>query len=110
MVGRYGIPKLGSDEERPFDRPRMAALCRAFRYSQRSGDSFVLFQMIHDYLFRSRKTRQTFVSVDKIITDSPLPEAIRRNFTYYQGVYFSDYRPSSGFLGPRRGRARPNLD
>jgi SAM-dependent methyltransferase len=99
LVGRFGVPKYGSEHETPFDRTRMAALCDAFRYCERSADAFVLFQLVHGYLIRSWGTRSPFVALDRIITGSPISNRVKLSWTYYQNIYFSDDRLRAGVLG-----------
>jgi len=57
LVGRYGIPKYGSEQETPFDSSRWHLYQQHFKYSERSAEVFVLFERIHAYLIRSRSPR-----------------------------------------------------
>jgi SAM-dependent methyltransferase len=90
LVGRYGVPKFGSDHETPFDTERLGLLRQNFRYCQRSGEAFVLFQRVHDYVIRSRRFGPAFNRFDERISSWPLPDALKRNFSYFQHIYFSD--------------------
>lgn len=90
LVGRYGIPKFGSEHETPFDAERLALLRQSFRYCQRSGEAFVLFQRFHDYVIRSRRFGPAFDGLDERISAWTLPDALKRNFSYFQHIYFSD--------------------
>lgn len=90
LVGRYGIPKFGSEHETPFDGERLELLRQSFHYCKRSGEAFVLFQRAHDYVIRSRRFGPAFDAFDERISSWPLPDALKRNFSYFQHIYFSD--------------------
>jgi hypothetical protein len=90
LVGHYGIPKFGSENETPFDAERLELLRQNFRYVKRSGEAFVLFQRVHDYVIRSKRFGPAFDRADERVSSWPVPDALKRNFSYFQHIYFSD--------------------
>ena len=101
LVGRHGIPKMGSYDETPFDAPRMKALCRAFRFCARSAESFALFRLINTYIIRSTAWERPLDKLDRRISTGPLPQVVRRNLSYLQHIYFSDSGVRSTFFERR---------
>jgi SAM-dependent methyltransferase len=88
LVGRYGIPKRGSEEESPFDVERLNMYKERFRYCERSAEVFVLFARFHQYIIRS-PWEGPWDALDKTISRSRIPDLFRRNFSYIQHIYFS---------------------
>jgi ubiquinone/menaquinone biosynthesis C-methylase UbiE len=99
LVGRYGIPKFGSEHETPFDAERLGLLRQNFRYCQRSGEAFVLLQRVHDYVIRSRRFGPAFDGFDERVSGWPLPDGLKRNLSYFQHIYFSDSGPRLEEMG-----------
>jgi len=100
LVGRYGIPKVGSAHEIPFDRQRFALYKQHFRFCQRSAESFLLFTLIHSYLIRSgsKKLQNWCRRMDKLMLKLHLPDALLRNLSYWQHIYFSHTMPKERAL------------
>lgn len=89
IVGRYGVPKYGSENETPLDRARFDMYKRQFKYCGRSAEAFVLFSRIYTY-FVHRGSSAPWHWLDRAISTSPVPAIFKRNFSYIQHVYFSD--------------------
>jgi len=100
LVGRYGIPKFGSDQETPFDRKRFKLYQNRFKYTQRSGEVFSLFRQLQGYLLQSKSSRviESFDGLDMFITNLSLPDIIVRNTSYWQHIYFSKTIPKTKAL------------
>jgi SAM-dependent methyltransferase len=100
LVGKYGIPKVGSDQEMPFDRQRFELYRRHFEYCDRSAEAFLLFEAIHNKLVRSRnqKVKSIFVELDKQISNFGIPDGLGKNLTYWQHIYFSNAYPKNRVL------------
>lgn len=86
VVGRFGVPKYGSDHERPFDRERWAMYRRAFPHATRSAEAFVLWQRVWTYLIR-RGPYTPWLALDTM--GSHLPDVLRRHLSYIQHIYLS---------------------
>ena len=54
MVGRFGLRKVGSADETPFDPQRWVILKSTFRFAERRGDIFVLFDRMWFQFFHYR--------------------------------------------------------
>jgi SAM-dependent methyltransferase len=100
LVGKYGIPKVGSAHEIPFDRQRFALYKEHFRFCGRSAESFLLFTLIHSYLIRSgnQQVRNWCRWMDSLVLRLHLPDALLRNLSYWQHIYFSHTRPKKEAL------------
>jgi ubiquinone/menaquinone biosynthesis C-methylase UbiE len=97
LVGRYGIPKYGSEQEMPFDKARFLMYKHHFKYCERSGEVFSLFEKIHAYLIRSgnRNLSNKFINLDQRFSRLGIPDVVTRNFSYLQHIYFSNAYPKS---------------
>jgi len=58
LVGRFGLRKVGSADETPFDPARWAMLKSTFTYAERRGEIFVLFDRIWFQFFHYRLERR----------------------------------------------------
>jgi|GEM_PF-2975536 len=95
LVGRYGVPKRGSDAETPFDKQRFLLYKRHFKYCERSAEAVSLFQKINAYLIRSKSERvnDVFNQLDRYISTLGIPDIFVRNLSYLQHIYFSNAYP-----------------
>jgi SAM-dependent methyltransferase len=103
VVGRAGMRKVGSADETPFDRARMALIQSEFRYAERSCDVFHLFdrlwyQFLHEPVGRlsplaARSLGGTCASIDQFVTRSIPSNRVTRYWSWLQSVYFSNDRP-----------------
>jgi ubiquinone/menaquinone biosynthesis C-methylase UbiE len=102
LVGRrFGVPKFGSEDETPFDKPRWELYQQRFRYCKRSCPTgFVLFSRMHSYVIR-RGSNEPWRWVDRQIDRLPI-DPIKRFLSYYQCIYFSDSMPMETALGKLR--------
>lgn len=91
LVGRWGIPQFGSVHETPFDPERFGMLQHAFEYASRSGDIFLLFRQLNDYIFRFRAP---FLNpIDMWVSAVPTAGTLKRWLSFLQLVYLSDAVP-----------------
>lgn len=86
LVGRYGVPKYGSEHETPFDPARWELYRHAFRYATRSAEQFVAWQRVWQYLIR-RGPAEPWIALDRVC--SRLPDVLKRNTSYVQNIYLS---------------------
>ncbi|SRR5216683_4298475 len=95
-VGRYGIPRYGGPEERPFDEPRWHLIQEHFKYSARTGDIFYLLGRVDGYILKSRwpAASRLCTWVDQRVSDMPYLGRFKALFSYYQTLYFSHTRPA----------------
>jgi SAM-dependent methyltransferase len=102
LVGRYGIPKMGSDNEIPFDNNRFIKYRKAFKYCEKRCDIFLLFELINLYLLRlqDRRIRNIFTTMDMMITENNILRYVLRDLSYFQSIYFSPMFPSQKALNP----------
>jgi SAM-dependent methyltransferase len=97
LVGRrFGVPKFGSEDETPFDKPRWDLYQQRFKYCKRSCTDFVLASRIHDYMIR-RGSNAPWRWIDRQINKLPI-DRLKRFLTYYQCIYFSDSMPMEDAL------------
>jgi SAM-dependent methyltransferase len=89
IVGHFGVPKYGSDDESPLDPARYELYKKGFQYCDRSVESFVLFSRIFSYLVR-RGPSGPWHWADQAISASPMPAFLKLYFSYIQHIYFSN--------------------
>ena len=97
LVGKYGIPKHGSENELPFDEPRFALYSEFFRYCERYVEGVELAIKIYEYMIplKSASISKTAVGVDKILTSIQSRTGWLDNFSYTQTIYASKTVPRS---------------
>ncbi|MDQ3388099.1 MAG: class I SAM-dependent methyltransferase [Gemmatimonadota bacterium] len=83
VVGRYGIPKFGDDEEFPLTPAEVGMLRRHFQVEQ-VYPTLHFFQMIPQYLLRG-KLEAPFLALDRFFYRFPRV----RQYSYRQFVYLS---------------------
>ena len=96
LVGRYGIPKLGSENETPFDNKRFDKYKSIFKYCERRSDVFLLFELVNLYIFRLQalRSRLFFTKIDMLISENDVLRKALSGFSYFQSIYFSHNVPS----------------
>ena len=68
LVGKFGIPKYGDDEEHPFTPKEIDILIGSFREVNITYPKFLFFEMLAPYLFKSNKiAKSIFANIDKLI-------------------------------------------
>lgn len=86
VVGRFRVPKYGSEHETPFDRTRWALYCREFPYAMRSAEAFVLWERVWTYFIR-HGSDEPWLALDRLC--SRLPDVLKRYTSYIQHIYLS---------------------
>jgi len=101
LVGKYGIPKHGSENELPFDEARFALYRDFFRHCERFVDGVELAQKVYEYLIPLKYSRISDVAlvVDKMLTSIQVRTGVLNNWSYAQTIYASQTRPRSEVLG-----------
>lgn len=66
LVGRFGIPKYGTDSEYPFEKREMDLLRERFEKVTPYYAEFVAFKLINTYIFRNSR-KPVFVKLDEWI-------------------------------------------
>lgn len=100
MLGRFGLRKVGSEFETPFDAARLDLLQRKFKYVSRVCDTFVLFDRFY-YQFVHYRLVKRFSTLTKILgklatgTDQLVSKLLgnssfTRYWSYINTVYISD--------------------
>jgi SAM-dependent methyltransferase len=97
VVGRLGVPRFGSVQERPFDPERWMIYRNSFRYCDRSAEAFVLFSRIWSYFIRHGDSAP-WIAIDKAIGKLP-GDRIKRYWSYIQHIYFSNHLAKDRALG-----------
>jgi hypothetical protein len=69
---------------------------RAFRYADRTAEVFMLFEKIHQYIIRVGPAGP-WHAVDRALSGLPLPNGVRRYFSFLQHIYFSDSKSPEAF-------------
>ena len=98
-VGRFGVPKLGSYDERPFDEERLATLRARFRHVLRTAEAFALFEQINNYIVRANALASRADAADRFVS-AHSPDKVRRALSYLQHIYFSNDVPRVEAFAP----------
>lgn len=93
IVGKYGVPKVGSIDEMPFDTARFNLYRQNFRYCIRSTEVFVLFQRFFSQFFQINGLSLLGTKIDQKITTSHLGDDLKGFWSYSQHIYLSDQVP-----------------
>jgi SAM-dependent methyltransferase len=96
IVGHYGVPKYGSEDETPFDPERWTLYQQRYRYAVRSAETFVTWHRAWRYFVR-RGPQEPWKALDRL--SSRLPDPVKRNMSYIQHVYLSHDTPKKVALG-----------
>ena len=101
LVGRYGIPKYGSEHELPFDQARFEMYSDFFRYCERFVEGVELAQKVHDYLVPIRQVyiERLFLAVDRLLTVFHEHTGLLDNWSYAQTIYVSQTVPRAAVFG-----------
>ncbi len=101
LVGRFGIPKYGSDNELPFDRTRFEMYRRAFVHCERYVDGVDLFQKVNQYLVPAGRDRLAglWAGMDRALTALQHRTGWLDNWSYTQTIYASQTVPRCEALG-----------
>jgi SAM-dependent methyltransferase len=108
VVGRAGMPKVGSADETPFDQERWAIVQSQFSYAARSCDVFVLFDRVWYQFIHNRVKRVSpraaaacgdiFARVDQFISTNIGHTRATLYWSWLQSIYFSDSVPREAVL------------
>jgi SAM-dependent methyltransferase len=106
LVGRFGVPKHGSEHELPFDRARFEMYRDHFRYCERYVEGVEFFQKIHQYLIPSRSERLARWSarLDHCLDTLQSRTGLLNDWSYTQTIYASQAVPRAVVFG---GAASP---
>jgi SAM-dependent methyltransferase len=107
-VGRYGIPKHGSEDELPFDAARFELYRRHFQHAERFVEGVELAQKIYDYVVPIKEARvaRACLSLDKGLTAINRRSGLLRNWSYAQTIYASHALPRKEAFSPAPQRLR----
>lgn len=114
VVGRYGVPKVGSEHEAPFDQERYSLLADRFKFVERRCDVFLLldrawYQFAHQRLRRlapevARWTGAMMTRCDLAVTRRWAGRRLTLYWTWVPTIYFSDSAPRHVWVAERRRR------
>ena len=109
VVGRLGLPKVGSHDETPFDQQRWDIVRSQFQHAERTCDVFVLFDRIW-YQFIHNRVRHVSpraaaacgdvcAGIDKFISARIGHTRPTLYWSWLQSIYFSDSLAREAVLG-----------
>lgn len=118
MVGRAGIPKVGSRDETPFDQERWDIVKACFPYAARVCDVFVLFDRVWYQFMNARVARVSpraarvvgdfCARADQFVSTRIGHRKVTLYWSWLQSIYFSSSAPHDAVFsaaqrpGPRR--------
>jgi len=101
LLGRFGLRKLGSEFETPFDEERLSILTNKFRYVSRVCDTFILFDRFYYQFVHYRLVKyfpklatvfgRTATGTDQFILNWLGNSSFTRYWSYINSVYISDF-------------------